>query len=80
MRFIWVCSTKEVREVPLVSNPQPRGPLDNKYVWGLIFRQRTHLVLAGLAMMLTIDAMPLIPLTTVVPTILKAEMAAPHAN
>jgi len=48
-----VCSTKEVREVPLVSNPQPRGPLDNKYVWGLIFRQRAHLVLAGLAMTLT---------------------------
>ena len=75
-----VCSTKEVREVPLVSNPQPRGPLDNKYVWGLIFRQRAHLVLAGLAMTLTTDAMLLILLTMVVTTILKAEMAAPHAN
>lgn len=42
-----VCSTKEVRQVPLISNSQARGPLDNKYVWGLIFRQRTHLLLAG---------------------------------
>lgn len=40
-------STKEVREVPLAGNPQPRGPLDNQYVWGLVFRQRTHLLLAG---------------------------------
>ena len=64
MIFICVCSTKEVREVPLVSNPQPRGPLDNKYVWGLIFRQRAHLVLAGLATMLTTYAMLLIPPTS----------------
>lgn len=40
-------SNKEVRQVPLASNPQPRGPLDDKYVWGLVFRQRTHLLLAG---------------------------------
>ncbi len=63
MNVICVCSTKDVREVPLVSNPQPRGPLDNKYVWGLIFRQRAHLVLAGLAMMLTTDAMLIPPIS-----------------
>ncbi len=63
MSVICVCSTKDVREVPLVSNPQPRGPLDNKYVWGLIFRQRAHLVLAGLAMMLTTDAMLIPPIS-----------------
>ena len=61
MNIICLCSTKDVREVPLASNPQPRGPLDNKYVWGLIFRQRAHLVLAGLAMMLTADAIILNP-------------------
>ena len=63
MKITCICSTKEVREVPLVSNPQPRGPLDNKYVWGLIFRQRTHLVLAGLAMMLTTYAMLIPPIS-----------------
>ena len=45
-------SDQEVRQVPLASNPQPRGPLDNKYVWGLVFRQRTHLLLAGEAILI----------------------------
>lgn len=40
-------SNKELRQVPSVASRQPRGPLDNKYVWGLVFRQRTHLLLAG---------------------------------
>lgn len=42
--------TKETRQVPPVGKSQPRGPLDNKYVWGLILRQRAHLVLAGISL------------------------------
>ena len=48
--FLLTCSTPEVRKAPApVFTPQQRGPLDNKYVWGLIFQQRAHLVAAGVS-------------------------------
>lgn len=44
------CSTPEVRKAPAqVFHSQQRGPLDNKYVWGLVLQQKQHLFAAGLS-------------------------------
>ena len=49
LKCVCSCSTPEVRKTPApVFKSQQRGPLDNKYVWGLVFQQRAHLVAAGL--------------------------------
>ncbi|KAK9823874.1 hypothetical protein WJX72_006089 [[Myrmecia] bisecta] len=43
---------QQVKEIASIArSSKRRGPLDNTYVWGLVFKQKKQLVLAGLALL-----------------------------